>query len=85
MLQPSDEALASAESITSALPRPLPKPSEAVRETITDAEERPWRGVYAIEHGDKVLFTKRIDITASTLREWEPDPIIERRFDEDDD
>jgi hypothetical protein len=84
-LHPSDDVLASAESFTSALPRPSPKSVEATRQNVADVEERSWRGVFAIEHGDEVLFTKRIDISASKLDEWEPDPIISRRRLDDDD
>lgn len=83
-LHPSDDVLASADTFTSALPQTSPKPIEAARENVADAEERPWRGVFAIAHGDEVLFTKRIDITASKLDDWVPDPIVGRRRPDDD-
>ena len=84
-LHPSEDALAAAESYTSATPRPLPNFSEADRENLANTEERPRRGVFAIEHGDEVLFTKRIDMTACDLDEWKPDPIVSRgRLDDGD-
>jgi Arc/MetJ-type ribon-helix-helix transcriptional regulator len=39
-------------------------------ETENDEEARPWRGVYALEFPEEVLFTKSIDIRPEQLVEW---------------
>jgi Arc/MetJ-type ribon-helix-helix transcriptional regulator len=51
-----------------------------------DEEARPWRGVYALEFPEEVLFTKPIDIRPQQLDEWQPQGVTSerQRRDEDD-
>jgi hypothetical protein len=69
---PADEAIASLNTITSATPQPLPKVVGTVDEDDDSAEPRDWRGIYALEFPEEVIFTKRIDIRRSKLEEWLP-------------
>ena len=41
-------------------------------EKENDEEDRPWRGVYALEFPDEVLFTKPIDMRPEHLEDWRP-------------
>ncbi len=38
----------------------------------SDEDARPWRGVYALEYPEEVLFTKPIDIRPEQLDNWRP-------------
>ncbi len=64
-----------------------PSPSPAIEPQKDDDEDaRPWRGVYALEFPDEVLFTKPIDIRSEQLDEWQPQGVIsERRARTEDD
>jgi hypothetical protein len=42
-------------------------------------EARPWRGVYALEFPEEVLFTKPIDIRPEQLDEWQPQGVTSER------
>jgi Arc/MetJ-type ribon-helix-helix transcriptional regulator len=50
-----------------------------------DEEARPWRGVYALEFPEEVLFTKPIDIRTQQLDEWRPQGVTGERQVRDDD
>jgi Arc/MetJ-type ribon-helix-helix transcriptional regulator len=39
-------------------------------ENEDDKDARPWRGIYALEFPDEVLFTKSIDIRPAQLDDW---------------
>ena len=54
-------------------------------ETENDEESRPWRGVYALEFPEEVLFTKPIDIRPQQLDEWRPQGVTSERQIRDDD
>jgi hypothetical protein len=58
---------------------------EGPDESRDEVDSRSWRGVFAIEYPDEVLFTKRIDIRPDQLDEWRPEPVTSRRRDEHDD
>jgi hypothetical protein len=58
---------------------------ESPGESRDETDSRSWRGVFAVEYPDEVLFTKRIDIRPDQLDEWQPEPITSRRHDELDD
>jgi len=50
-----------------------------------DEDAQPWRGVYALEFPEEVLFTKPIDIRPEQLGEWRPQGVTsERRVRNDD-
>ena len=54
-------------------------------EKENDEEARPWRGVYALEFPEEVLFTKPIDIRPEQLDDWRPQGVTsERRVQNDD-
>ena len=60
---------------------PTPLSSATELETENDEQARPWRGVYALEFFEEVLFTKPIDIRPEQLDEWRPQGITrERQF-----
>ena len=50
-----------------------------------DEEARPWRGVYALEFREEVLFTKSIDIRPEQLDEWRPQGVTSERRVRDED
>ena len=50
-----------------------------------DEDARPWRGVYALEFPEEVLFTKPIDIRPEQLDEWRPQGVTSERRDRDED
>jgi Arc/MetJ-type ribon-helix-helix transcriptional regulator len=50
-----------------------------------DEGARPWRGVYALEFPEEVLFTKSIDIRPEQLGEWRPQGVTSERQVRDDD
>lgn len=77
--EPADEALASLDTITSAKPQPLPKVAEAIQETDDDEEPRTWRGTYALDLPEEVIFTKQIDIRPERLEEWLPQAVTSVR------
>jgi Arc/MetJ-type ribon-helix-helix transcriptional regulator len=63
-----------------------PMSSATEPETEIDEEARPWRGVYAPEFPEEVLFTKSIDIRPEQLDEWCPRGVTsERRVRDEDD
>jgi Arc/MetJ-type ribon-helix-helix transcriptional regulator len=55
-------------------------------ETENDERARPWRGVYALDFPEEVLFTKSIDVRPQQLHEWRPQGVTSERQvpDEDD-
>ena len=59
---------------------PTPEP-----ETENDEEARPWRGVYALEFPEEVLFTKSIDIRTEQLDECRPQGVTSERQVRDED
>jgi hypothetical protein len=77
--EPTDELLASPETITSATPAPMPMVAEAIEKSIDDVEARSWRGVYALEFPEEVIFTKQIDIRPEQLEEWQPQGVTSER------
>ncbi|MGO8903129.1 MAG: hypothetical protein ACLQU5_33045 [Isosphaeraceae bacterium] len=54
-------------------------------EKESDEEARPWRGVYALEFPEEVLFTKSIDIRPEQLDEWRPQGVTSERRVRDED
>ena len=50
-----------------------------------DEEARPWRGVYALEFPEEVLFTKPIDIRPEQLDDWRPQGVTSERRVRDED
>jgi len=48
-------------------------------ETESDEEARPWRGVYAPQFPEEVLFTKSIDTRPEQLDEWYPRGVTSER------
>jgi Arc/MetJ-type ribon-helix-helix transcriptional regulator len=67
-------------------PDQAPMNSATGPETESDEEARPWRGVYAPQFPEEVLFTKSIDIRPEQLDEWCPRGVTSERQvrDEDD-
>ena len=49
------------------------------KDHVEDEDARPWRGVYALELPEEVLFTKRIDIRPERLDEWRPQGVTSER------
>jgi hypothetical protein len=62
---------------------PMGSATETVEEI--DAEVRPWRGGYALEFPEEVLFTKSIDIHPNRLDEWRPQGATSERQVRDED
>ena len=60
-------------------------PMSSASETENDEEARPWRGVYALEFPEEILFTKSIDIRPEQLDEWRPQGVTSERQGRDDD
>lgn len=63
-------------------------PTEAIERPVESRDEldsRSWRGVFAVEYPDEVLFTKRIDIRPDQLDEWRPEPVAGRGHSDHDD
>jgi Arc/MetJ-type ribon-helix-helix transcriptional regulator len=54
-------------------------------EKENEEEARPWRGVYALEFPEELLFTKSIDIRPEKLGEWRPRGVTSERQVRDDD
>jgi hypothetical protein len=50
-----------------------------------EVDSRSWRGVFAVEYPDEVLFTKRIDVRPDQLDDWKPEPVAGRGHSEHDD
>jgi hypothetical protein len=71
---PADQALA-ANTITTVTPQPLPKVVKSIEESDDGEEPHDWRGVYAFEFPEDVIFTKLIDVRPSKLDEWAPEAI----------
>ena len=67
-----------------AMPPDQTEPFESPGEFRDEADSRSWRGVFAVEYPDEVLFTKRIDIRLDQLDEWKPEPVTSRRPGQDD-
>jgi len=44
-----------------------------------DEDAQSWRGVYALELPEEVLFTKQIDIRPEQLDEWRPQGVTSER------
>ena len=64
---------------------PAPMDSATEPEAEDDEAARPWRGVYALEFPEEVLFTKSIDIRPEQLDEWQPQGVTgERRVRDED-
>jgi antitoxin ParD1/3/4 len=64
----------------------IPRGPATESETMEDEEAaRPWRGVYAAEFPEEVLFTKSIDIRPERLEEWLPQGVTSERQIRDDD
>jgi len=64
-----------------------PDQAEAIEspdESRDEVNPRSWRGVFAVEYPDEVLFTKRIDIRPDQLDEWRPEPVAGRGHSERD-
>ena len=51
----------------------------------SDEDARPWRGVYALEYPEEVLFTKPIDIRPEQLDDWRPQGVTSERRVRDED
>jgi len=63
--------------------RPMNSATEPENESDEDA--RPWRGVYALDFPEEVLFTKAIDIRPEHLDEWQPQGVTSERQVRDED
>jgi Arc/MetJ-type ribon-helix-helix transcriptional regulator len=71
----------------------IEKPDQGESPTISatelekedDEEARPWRGVYALEFPEEVLFTKSIDIRPEQLDEWCPQGVTSEKQVRDED
>jgi len=50
-----------------------------------DEDAQSWRGVYALELPEEVLFTKQIDIRPEQLDEWRPQGVTSERRVRDED
>jgi len=57
--------------------------TEAEKEN--DEGAQPWRGVYALEFPEEVLFTRSIDIRPEQLDEWRPQGVTSERRVRDED
>ena len=55
-------------------------PTRCATEPQKDSDEdaRPWRGVYALEFPEEVLFTKSIDIRPEQLDDWRPQGVMSK-------
>lgn len=74
-----------ADAATNVQPLPTLKKAETPREIPDEVDSRDWRGVVSVNYQDAVLFTKRIEITPGSLREWEPEVVIDGpRFRDED-
>jgi hypothetical protein len=62
---------------------PTASATELQKDSADDA--RSWRGVYALEFPDEVLFTKPIDIRREQLDDWRPQGITSERQVRDED
>jgi Arc/MetJ-type ribon-helix-helix transcriptional regulator len=65
--------------------RQSPMSSANEPEKENDEESRPWRGVYALNFPEEVLFTKSIDIRPEQLDEWRPQGVTSERQVRDED
>jgi Arc/MetJ-type ribon-helix-helix transcriptional regulator len=65
--------------------RQAPTSSATDPEKENDEEARPWRGVYALEFPEEILFTKSIDICPEQLDEWRPQGVTSERRVRDED
>ncbi len=81
----ADDLTTGANTIPAAPPPDQTQAIEGPGESLDEADSRSWRGVFAIEYPDEVLFTKRIDIRPDQLDEWKPEPVTSRRSGEHDD
>jgi Arc/MetJ-type ribon-helix-helix transcriptional regulator len=62
-----------------------PTSSATEPEKENDEEARPWRGVYALEFPEEILFTKPIDIRPEQLDDWRPQGVTSERRVRDED
>jgi len=62
-----------------------PDVGQAPTSSATDSEKdhgedaRPWRGVYALEFPEEVLFTRQIEIRPGKLDVWRPRGVTRER------
>jgi hypothetical protein len=75
---PADQALA-ANTITSVTSQPLTKVVKSIEEPDDGEEPHVWRGIYALEIPREVIFTKRINVQPSKLKQWVPQGISSGR------
>ena len=68
-------------------PKIVQAPTSFAKEPQRDSDEdaRPWRGVYALEYPEEVLFTKPIDIRPEQLDDWRPQEVASERQVRDED
>ncbi len=81
----ADDLLPGADRTPGSVP---PAPTAAIEgqgESRDEADSRSWRGVFAVEYPEEILFTKRIDIRPDQLDEWKPESISVRGHSEHDD
>ncbi len=58
---------------------PAPMSSATEPEKQNDEEARTWRGVYALEFSEEILFTKPVDIRPRQLDGWRPRGVTSER------
>jgi hypothetical protein len=81
----ADDSKTGAVTTPDASPPDQAEAIESPDESRDEVNPRSWRGVYAVEYPDEVLFTKRIDIRPDQLDEWRPEPAASRRHTDHDD
>jgi Arc/MetJ-type ribon-helix-helix transcriptional regulator len=62
-----------------------PMGSATEPEKDSDEDARSWRGVYALEFPEEVLFTKAVDIRPEQLDDWRPQGVTSERRVRDED
>ncbi len=84
---PNEEAVVERALRLFLVPEPAqgPSPMSSETEKEIDEEARLWRGVYALEFPEEVLFTKSIDIRPDQLEDWRPQGVTSERQVRDDD
>jgi len=55
------------------------RPALIVKSDDNGEDAQPWRGVYALEFPEEVLFTKQIEIRPEKLDEWRPQEVTSVR------
>ena len=81
----ADDLMTGAVTTPDASPPDQAEAIESPDESCDEVNPRSWRGVFAVEYPDVVLFTKRIDIRTDQLDEWKPEPVTGRGRREHDD